>query len=157
MIFIKNRKGIQKELISHEGWGGIAEHYRDRKSCIIYVSSSCSEIYIDTGKQDEIISTSPMLTTCHPLIFAMISYLKVTRVLLKDNKRARRWLNKLIKTNFEFCNKSFGEYFLDGGEVNWKLVISDTKTDVDKLLFVIKDDNWEEYCPLGAIEKQLNL
>jgi len=158
MWFIKNRKGIQNELIKHKEWKGIAEqHYRDKKSCIIYVSEDYTEIYVDTKEDDETISTNPIFTTCHPLIFAMISYLKVTKILLKNNKRARKWLNSCLKANFVFCDKPFGDYFLDNGEVNWKLVVSETKTDIDRLIFVITDDTWKWYCPLDTIEKQLGI
>lgn len=158
MWFIKNRKGIQRVLTQDFEWPGISLHYRDKFSCIVYVSEDYSEMYIDTPDDSETISINNPIPGKHSvpqLMYALLAYIRATKVVLKNNKKARQFVNKVLKDNFVFYGKRFGEFFLDDGEIDWDLVMEVTGLDFGKIVFLINDDiDWGGYCPLRIYRKR---
>ena len=151
-----NRKGFARDLMFYFGWDNIYAHYRDRSGCIIYMSGDRSDVYIDTPR--DVGSLSSDDSKCSgveyygetPLLYMMADYLRITKVMLRNNKRARRWFNFMVKNNFHYAGKLFKEYFLPDGRVNWTLLINAAKITLPQLEFVMKCDGikWNGYDPL---------
>ena len=152
-----DRKWVLKGvLLDFVGWSGISEHYRDRKGCIMYLSEDRQDIYVDIPFDDEWLSSDDSVhrgVGCFrktPLLFMMADYLRITKVMLRSNKRARRWFNNVVKNNFHYAGRLFKEYFLPDGRVDWTLVIEAAEITLPQLEFIMKCDGikWNGYDPL---------
>lgn len=153
---MKNRKGLANHLITFYEWGSITSCYRDKRGCIIYLSGDKSEIIVDILMDREIICSDDSKNngikyySKTPLLYMMARYLRITKVMLKNNKRARRWFNSMIKNNFHYAGKLFKDYFLPNGEVNWPLFIEKSKVTLPHLerIMLCEGVEWEGYDPL---------
>ena len=136
-----NRNGLVRRLLNFCEWPGIELHYRDKKGCIIYISKNYSELYIDTPYDEETIYTVDLFKRDIPiLLYSIISFLKITKVMLKENKRARRFVNKVMKKKFTYDGISFRECFDNRGEIDWIKVQCLTKLDKETIKFIVLDE-----------------
>lgn len=153
---MSNRKGLAKDLVEFSEWSGISRHYRDKTGCIIYLSEDLADIYVETLCDVERISSDDSVHSGvghyekTPLLFMMADYLRITKVMLRSNKQARRWFNNAVKNNFHYAGRLFKEYFLPDGRVNWTLVIEAAEITLPQLEFIMKCDGikWNGYDPL---------
>ena len=153
---MNNRRGFARDIIRSFGWKSISKHYRDKSGCIIYLSDDLSDIYIDlpweegTLSSDDSKNSGTKYYKGTPLLYMMADYLRITKVVLRKNKRARRWLNRIIKNTFRYAGKLFKEYFLPDGTVNWTLLMQACEITLDDLVFIMKCDgiDWKGYDPL---------
>ena len=159
-----NRKGFARETILSFGWEGISEHYRDKSGCIIYLSSDKSNIYIDVPNDVGSLSSDDSKESGiayygkTPLTYMVADYLRITKVMLRNNKRARRWFNSKVKNNFYYAGRLFKEYFLPDGRVNWSLIIQ-VDGDSDHVYCILFGEgiDWKGYDPVrGCDEFQKN-
>ena len=158
LIFdIMGRLGLSDHVCISRGWEGISSVYRDRLGCIIYISKDKQDIYVDVPGEEATLCSDDSKSggvsyyKFTPLHYMIVKYLEITKVWLRNNKQARRWLNRFIKNNFIYSGKLFKEYFLPSGEINWDLVINDSVVnDLDDLKSTLFGEgiNWCGYNPL---------
>ena len=148
-----NRKWRPASITEFYEWGKIIKTYRDKTGCIIYVSDNYLDVYVDIPNDGDMISSDESVSSgvnCYghtPLAYMMMIYLKITKIWLRKNKVARRWLNRVVKNKLFFEGRPFKDYFFSDGQVNWKLVAETARLSPSDLLFLSYDVDWEGYDP----------
>ena len=150
-----NRRGYAQEIKGFFNIPGLSLHYRDRKKCIIYVSENGGDIFVDLPGETIGILRSDQghhsYKDCKSILhFVITDYLIITKVLLRDNRQARRWFNKVAKANLVYGGKPFSEFFTETGAINWDEVEKVTGESKDLIAFLIDDEDigsWKGYNP----------
>lgn len=155
-----NRRGHVRWLEESYGIDKFSLHYRDRAGCIIYATRN--DIFVDVPGETRVMRSDKGnhhykgFKTILP--FTIPNYLIITKVLLKDNKAARRWFNKIVKKNFIYAGKSFENYFTPSGAIDWAEVEKMSEQPKDFITFLIDDEDnssWKGYNPFS--DTQLGL
>jgi len=159
---MSNRKGLIKSLISRFGLENLRRCYRSKNGVLIYTTEDFSNIFVDLPKDDEYFQSdlgNALIDEKTVLPYVIPNYLRIVKVLLRNDKLGRTVFNDIVKSNFVFAGHLFGEFFTTSGNLDFNKIVEVSECSKEILDYAISDEinnsEWGGYNPYK--DRQLNL